>query len=319
MVRVGPLSENNMTSIAHTLAGLDLGPPQSYKNLAVFPLLARVDATPDYLTLDEALDAGAARISEVSESGSVPELSFVNGSTEKILLVDGEELVGARQNRILNLSILVGAGQTVVIPVSCVERGRWSYRSRHFGSAKRSLYANARAAKMRDVSMHMRASGSRASNQHRVWADIERKQEALRVDSPTEAMADLYDAHEKDVGSYETAFTAAPWQVGAVFAINGTVRGADMFDSAATFSKFLRKLIGSYALDAMEEQAPGHVETPTLEHVRAFLAQLEHAPETRYKALAEGEDVRLESPSAAAGALQVNGKTVHLAAFAVEA
>jgi hypothetical protein len=249
----------------------------------------------------------------------VPELSFVNGSTEKILLVDGEELVGARQNRILNLSILVGAGQTVVIPVSCVERGRWAYRERHFGSAKRSLYANARAAKMRDVSMHMRATGSRASDQHRVWADIERKQESLQVDSPTEAMADMYDARETDVAGYETAFTAAPRQVGAVFAINGTVRGADVFDSAVTFAKFLRKLLGSYALDAVEELEPTPAEAATLAQVKAFLAQIQNAPETRYKALAEGEDVRLESPSAAAGALQVNGKVVHLAAFAVEA
>ena len=307
-----------MTTIAHTLAGLDLGPPQTFKNLAVFPLFGRDDAPPDYLTLDEALDAGAARISEVSESGSVPELCFVNGSAEQILLVDGEELVGARQNRILNLSILVGARQTVVIPVSCVERGRWSYRGRHFGSARRSLYANARAAKMRDVSTHMRATGSRASDQGRVWADIERKQQALRVESPTEAMADLYDAREKDTGAYETAFTAAPRQVGAVFAINGTIRGADVFDSALTFRKFLRKLLGSYALDAVEEQDVAAAPAPTLAHVEAFLAQLRDAPETRYKALAEGEDVRLESPGAAAGALEVGGKVVHLAAFAVE-
>jgi len=106
--------------------------------------------------------------------------------------------------------------------------------------------------------------------------------------------------------------------VGAVFAINGTVRGADVFDSALTFRKFLRKLLGSYALDAVEEQDVAAAPAPTLAHVEAFLAQLRDAPETRYKALAEGEDVRLESPGAAAGALEVGGKVVHLAAFAVE-
>ena len=108
--------------------------------------------------------------------------------------------------------------------------------------------------------------------------------------------------------------------MGAVFAINGTVRGADVFDSALTFRKFLRKLLSSYALDAVEERdvAPAPAPLPTLAHVRAFLAQLQNAPETRYKALAEGEDVRLESPSAAAGALEVGGKVVHLAAFAVD-
>ena len=66
-------------------------------------------------------------ITEVSDGGSVPELAFENASAGKILLVDGDELVGARQNRVVNISILVGGGQRVVIPVSCVEHGRWSY------------------------------------------------------------------------------------------------------------------------------------------------------------------------------------------------
>ena len=78
----------------------------------------------------------------------MPELSFENPSAEKILLVDGDELVGAKQNRILNLTILVGAGQKVVIPVSCVEQGRWRYRTAEFASAGRTLFAKARARKM---------------------------------------------------------------------------------------------------------------------------------------------------------------------------
>jgi len=66
-------------------------------------------------------------------------LAFENSSAEKILLVDGDELVGAKQNRVINLSILVAGGAKVVIPVSCVEQGRWAYRSREFSSARRAL------------------------------------------------------------------------------------------------------------------------------------------------------------------------------------
>ncbi len=306
-----------MNTLSHTLAGLKLGKTAVFQNLAVVPLLADADAGADYLTLDEALESGAARITEVSESGSVPELSFVNESDRKILLVDGEELVGARQNRILNLTILVGMRQKVVIPVSCVERGRWSYRSREFGSAKRSLYANARAAKMRDISSGMREYGSRASNQQRVWESIERKQRAMEVDSPTEAMSDIYAHREEDLASYETAFEVQPGQVGAVFAINGKVRGVELFDSAATFAKFMRKVLGSYALDAVEETAPGATKPLKEVDVRAFLARLQEAPESRFAALAEGEDVRFEGEGTAAAALVVDAKVVHLAGFAM--
>ena len=306
-----------MTSIAHTLAGLDLGPPQTYRNLTVFPLFARDDATPDYLTLDEALDAGAAHISEVSESGSVPELRFVNGSAEKILLVDGEELVGARQNRILNLSILVGARQTVVIPVSCVERGRWSYRSREFGSAGRKLYAKARAAKMAQVSRSMQESASRASDQAFLWQDLAEKRVRMSVASHTEAMGDLYEAREDALAGYGQAFKPVPGQVGAVFAIDGQVRGVEILDKPDTFARFLAKLIGSYAMDAIDTEQPVE-RAPSLEQAGAFLARIGATTEKSFPALGKGEDLRLEGERLAGGALLAEGRVVHLAAFALD-
>lgn len=308
-----------MNTITQTLGSLKLGQTAAFRNLAIVPLLALDEASADYLTLDEALESGAAHITEVSESGRVPELSFVNDSDRRILLVDGEELVGARQNRILNLTILVGKRQKVVIPVSCVERGRWSYRSRQFGSAKRSLYASARAAKMQDVSCSMRESGERSSDQGRVWESIRRKQHAMGVESPTEAMSDIYAQRERDLAGYESAFEAQPGQVGALIAVNGKIRGAELFDCPATFAKFLRKILASYALDAVEEEQPGAARLPAESEVNAFLAKLQNAPESRFEALAEGVDLRFDCDDTAAAALVVDTKVVHLAAFTVGA
>jgi len=47
---------------------------------------------PALLTWARALAAGQARITEVSEQGSVPELRVVNGASQPLLLLDGEEL-----------------------------------------------------------------------------------------------------------------------------------------------------------------------------------------------------------------------------------
>src|SRR5215510_968643 len=118
-----------MQIIADTLSRITIGAPVSLGNLTVFPLLNGAGDAADYLTLDEALEKGLATVTEVSESGSVPEVAFVNKGDSSVLLVDGEELIGAKQNRILNLLICVPAHREVKIPVSCVERGRWSYRS----------------------------------------------------------------------------------------------------------------------------------------------------------------------------------------------
>ena len=67
-----------------------------------------VTRAPRYLTLDEALPRGL-RITETSASGSVPELALHNPLDDNVLLYDGEELVGAKQNRILNVAVLAGA------------------------------------------------------------------------------------------------------------------------------------------------------------------------------------------------------------------
>ncbi len=76
-----------------------IGRKQSYQNLAVFPLLSAYATALDYIMLDEALDRGLMEVAEVHESGSVPELKVVNKSSKMILILDGEELVGAKQKR----------------------------------------------------------------------------------------------------------------------------------------------------------------------------------------------------------------------------
>ena len=97
-----------MQTISDTLSHLHLGAATAFEGMTVFPLFSDQLRDKDYLTLDEALEQGQARVIEVSEEGEVPNLLFENLGSRKVLLVDGDELVGAKQNRIVNLSILVG-------------------------------------------------------------------------------------------------------------------------------------------------------------------------------------------------------------------
>lgn len=140
----------------------------------------------------------------------------------------------------------------------------------------------------------------------------------MGVESATGAMSDAYAQRRADVDGYRTAFEAQPGQVGAVFAINGRVRGLELFDAAATFAKFLRKILGSYALDAAEEARVCAGLAPPPWAAQAFVDKLASAHAAAFPALARGEDVRLDLPDLAGGALVVDGRVVHLAAFPVE-
>lgn len=112
---------------------LRIGKRQAYRNMALFPVIMEDAPSPDYLTLDEALQDGAIEITEVSEGGVVPELKVTNKSSRNVLILDGEELVGAKQNRVINVTILIGAKRTVLIPVSCVEQRSGRTGERIFG------------------------------------------------------------------------------------------------------------------------------------------------------------------------------------------
>jgi hypothetical protein len=306
-----------MQPVAEFLSTLQFGEPSQFQNMALFPLYAPAAGAPDYLLLDEALARKLAHVTEVSESGSVPELLFVNDGDAKVLLVDGEELVGARQNRILNVSVLVGAKRRIVIPVSCVEQGRWQYRTRHFASARHTLFSKARARKVQNVSASLRDRGARYSNQVELWADIREKACYLRVASETDSMSDIYEHHAALIDAYANAFAPAPGQSGAVVAIDGKVAGVELFDSPATFGAFMAKVVRSYAMDAIEAPA-ADTKPPVATLVRKFLADMQAAALERFRALGEGEDLRMDSESIAGAALYAGNRVVHLCAFPVE-
>lgn len=246
----------------------------------------------------------------------MPELKFVNECDRPVLLLDGEELVGAKQNRILNLSVLAPPRKTIIIPVSCVEAGRWRSESAEFVTAKRAHYAAGRARKAAQVSESLRSTGSRRSDQSEVWADISEK--AVRMDacSDTDAAAALYETHQARLDEYLSAFSATENQAGALFAINGEVTGLDLFDSPKTLNSLLPKLVQSYALDAIDagdsETQPGRADAEKLIEDAAN-ATAEHFP-----AVGEGEDLRLQSGRLSGGALAADGRVVHLCVFRLE-
>jgi hypothetical protein len=254
-----------MDHIKNVLSGLEVGDPIAFRNMTLFPLLGGESGTAGYLTLDEALANEAAEVTETSEQGSVPELRFLNKSNKPVFLLDGEELVGAKQDRILNLSILAPAGEDIIIPVSCVESGRWRHKSAKFKSSPRTHFSKGRARKSEHVSMSLRERGNRRSNQGVVWDDISAKSESLGAVSRTEAMADVYEQQKASLDQFVEHFATADGQIGALFAINGEIVGIDIFDNAETFAKLSPKLVRSYALDAID--APSLDSSPATKEV----------------------------------------------------
>ena len=308
--------DDAMEDIIRTyIEGLKIGKKQFYKNLAMFPLLSTYDTRLDYLTLDEALSQGAIEVAEVSKEGHVPELRVINKSPRMVLILEGEELVGAKQNRIVNTTILVKGDSTLIIPVSCVEQGRWSYRSERFFSEDRMMVPSMRVMAAENISCCLDIGAGFQTNQSDIWGAVSSRARRRRAESPSMAMSEIYRKDRSLIGEYTNHFRLTEGQVGAVFMINGNVAGMDAFGKAETFSRVFKKVIESYSLDAIDWFNPEREVKVLKSKVTEFLKTAAASKVTGHQSVGLGLDIRIRSDKLIGFALTLDDKVVHLSAF----
>jgi len=251
----------------------------------------------------------------LDQAGSVPELRLINKGKQKVLIIEGEELVGAKQNRIVNATFLVAANTKTVIPVSCVEQGRWHYDSKHFGSGNKMMHASLRRNHQVHVRESLRQGRGYESDQGEIWDDISAKLDRMKVSAPTRAMADAYDRFEEKLSDYMNHFQLIEWQIGAIFAINDQVLGLESFGCSDTFGRFFDKLVKSYALDALDNQNRPKARSVAPEAARRFIQSTAKGKTERHPTLGLGEAVSIESRVVSGAALMENSRVIHLSAF----
>lgn len=307
-----------MNALPTLVSALTIGTPRVLGRLTLYPLFHSQKARIHYRTLDEAISNGSLRISELSLVGQVPTILLRSSADESVLILDGEELVGAKQNRVLNLTVLMPGNAELAVPVSCVEQGRWAYNAPEFTSSKNALYAGLRERKVAQVSESLARSGSRAANQSEIWRDLAEKTHRMGARSSTGAMADLYDRFDSKLDEAINALRPLQGEAGAIIAIKGSVRGLDVFDRADTYLKLFPKLLASYAVDAFDQDlcTPGNYQSDPRGLLEALCTQAEIRS---YPAPGLGNDLRIRGSTLVGAALEVEDSVVHLCAFQVAA
>jgi hypothetical protein len=294
-----------MKGVAMTETVFQIGEPVEHRGIVVAPLFPTHDPRARYLTLEEAVPRGL-KIKEVGTSGTVPELVVVNPLSEKVLLYDGEELVGAKQNRILNVTVLVAIGSELRIPVSCVEQGRWHSVSESFAPASHAAHPELRRRKAETLRAEPLARGV---SQGDVWDEVREKNIRMRVSSPTGASADAYARFEQPLLALERAFPLQPGQSGALLAL-GDDLCLDYVSRPDAFERLYPRLLRGYMLDALErlDRARG-------KGLEAFVEEVVSAERTRRPSAGLGEDVRLEGSRVIGSGLELDGELLQLSAF----
>lgn len=291
-------------------ADLEIGAPQRCGRMTLFPLLQASGPEPRaYLCGPEA--GGDLAIDE-KDGGVVAELVAHNLGDRPVLLIEGETLLGARQDRVLNVSVLLAAHESATVPVSCVEAGRW-------GSVKPSRRSprhappRLRARKTRSVIESSRYRGALHSDQGAVWAEVAAYDGAVGALSPTSALRDVQDRAADQVGALIPSARPALEQVGVIVATGGRPTVLELFDDPVTFEAYWRSLADGYALDAT--LALGE-DTTAPEQASAFLSAARRTPFESRPGVCLGDDVQAETGDLVATGIGWGGQLLHLVCFA---
>jgi hypothetical protein len=303
-------------AIAGYFGGMEFGELQKFGVMGVIPVFTKNAGNIEYLTLKEAMDKDLIEITEVDDLGAVPELKVTNHADIPVLILDGEELKGAKQNRIVNISILLKENFESIIPVSCVEQGRWSYTSKNFKDSDRIASYQLRNVKSASVKKSIENIGTYTSDQGAVWDEVHKLQDKMDVRSPTSAMGDVYDAKSNDLDDFIKAFELVDGQNGLLVFIENEIVGLDVISSESAYKYLHKKLIRSYALDSMVKDDNKVVNSDiNINLVNKFIKEIQKSEESKNKSVGYGFDYRFASKSYIGSSLVCKDDVIHASFF----
>jgi len=286
---------------------VEVGSRVEIGSLSVFPLQGTFTGGPVYLTGPEAFDAGLIQVSEL-DPPQVPSLAVFNLAEVPVLLVEGETLVGGSQNRTMNVTVLCPAKARTVVPVSCVEAGRWE-AARPVTRSRRHAPASLRATKTASLDP-LAAGPGRGSDQGRVWDEVDRQSMTHGVGSATRALEDVHDVMEDRVVTQLDQLEPLADQVGVACAVGRTVIGFDLFDRPSTLARYLKGIVAGIALDAPTSPAPKGTKVA----IERFLAGIDSTDREVGPGVGLGKELRLSGAVVGTG-LSCEDILLHLAAF----
>jgi hypothetical protein len=284
--------------------------PVTYENISVFPVVSPYNQdTSLFLTLEEGLLSGEVIVSEQGEVGlirnrdprylgppqrvgaSVNQLVLINRSKRPLLLLAGELVSGGKQDRVIGKDRIVPVGAAPLpLDVFCVEHGRWTGSSQ-FAAANTIVHPSVRESAAVDQaqtkvweSVRNGTNAKAAPSAPRPQISSDNLQAAIAGNGRTEAYEKIYESRavgvsiDDFVNEVQRRFAQATSGlknervVGVVVAYGGEVAWSDIFASSDLFDHYWRKLLRSYAVEALTR--PSYRQAASRENANEFLRRL---------------------------------------------
>lgn len=282
--------------------------------LSVFPVVAggvRAEGAPRVRLFADAVALGA-HAREFDEP-SVRDLVVVNPTDAPLLLLDGEEVVGAKQNRVFDGSVIVPAGRASRVAVCCVEENRWEQRraGERFSVAEHLAHPSLR----RDMT-HTRVRSVQArSSQDSVWRSVRSLVEDSCTASATTALADVYHSRERALTEAGEALPLHQGQVAALAFLGPRFLAFDMLADPDAFAQIHPRLVRGYAVEALDHPPTTATDLAEAEHL-LWLITRTRLHSARPAGIAERHTLGSDQDLVLGSVLTMNGVVMQASAFA---
>ena len=235
-----------ISSLDNINVDIELLTPQVHENMAIIPIKTAQNYKIDLLTLEKGIELSLVNVKECEHS-QVNTLIVENKSVAPLILIDGEEVVGGDQNRIVSQTLIIAPQSSMKIPVNCSEQGRWAYKKEFIHSDYIADYNTRRSKEF--------ARRQNRSVQHAVWSSIRDVEDEYSFASPTSALSESYDNLKKTHNDAVKSFEIAEGQNGVLVIVDGEVKGFEVFLNSDIYRQFHEKIIKSYLINSKDENS----------------------------------------------------------------
>jgi hypothetical protein len=230
------------------LATIRLGAPRG-----PFVPLQRLDlGSAGLISATAAQRQGVLQVREKEkEGGIVGQVEACNLGTNPVLILEGDTLIGCRQNRVVAHTVVVVPGATTTIVVGCMERRRWSSVGRQFAFGKLRMDADVRRATVRETAREAVNSGNPELDQGRLWADVSRKLVEAGAFSASEDFSAVIERRAER--SRSETLRIDDGEVGVIVMSGDRFVGIELLADSDLWREVAPRTFGSFLFDQLED------------------------------------------------------------------
>lgn len=281
---------------------------QTYGNVSIIPLKSDDYNQVDILSLKKGLELGLVIVKECEHS-TVNTIMVTNNAVTPLILVDGDEIVGAKQNRIVNTTILIPPKTTIPVSVSCTEHGRWHFKGRDQSNFSYSKYfANSDTRRAKSANLYKNIDCQSA-----VWDSISSVESRTSFKSQTSALNDSYENVMKDQEECLEHFKLLDGQTGLIAIIDGEIRGVEIFASHRMYKDYHDKIIRSYVIDSINTK---NIENNLSDaEIKKIISNISGSEFREDKTKGLGKSFKFSNDYGTGSALVYDGDIIHMPYF----